>query len=266
LRQVFNFNNKSAKFIPAQRRDTIAKLQIFKRLYCNPMITTIAFDADDTLWHNERIFLDAKVKLKSLLAEYQTESWIDRHLDKAETHNIKHFGYGVKAFTLSMIETACELSDGKITGSEILEIIGFARIMLATSIELLDGVKETIHELSHKYRMMLVTKGDLFDQETKLARSGLGDYFEIVEVVANKDKATYKKLLLRHKINPKDFVMVGNSLRSDILPVLEVGGKAVHIPYETEWFHEAVSAAELHGKEFTTIEKISDLKNWLKGF
>jgi putative hydrolase of the HAD superfamily len=228
------------------------------------MITAIAFDADDALWHNERIFLEAKDKLKTLLCNYRDADWIEKHLDETESHNIKHFGYGIKAFTLSMIETACELSGGKISGSEILEIIGFARAMLATPIDLLGGVSETISELSREYRLILITKGDLFDQETKLARSGLGDYFDIVEVVANKDKTTYEKLLLRHKINVAEFVMIGNSLRSDILPVLEIGGKAVHIPYETEWFHEAVSAAELRGKKFTTLAEISDLKDWLK--
>jgi putative hydrolase of the HAD superfamily len=228
------------------------------------MITTIAFDADDTLWHNERIFLDAKDKLKTLLSKYQDSDSIDRLLDETETHNIKHFGYGVKAFTLSMIETACQLSDGKINGLEILEIITFARTMLATPITLLDGVETTIHDLQGKYRIMLITKGDLFDQETKLARSGLGDYFDIVEVVANKDRSTYEKLLLRHKIDANKFVMVGNSLRSDILPVLEVGGKAVHIAYETEWFHESVTDEELHGKVFTTLDNLSDLGDWLK--
>jgi putative hydrolase of the HAD superfamily len=230
------------------------------------MITTIAFDADDTLWHNERIFLDAKQKLFSLLSNYHDADWINQRLDDTESHNIKHFGYGVKAFTLSMIETACELTEGRITGNEIAEIIGFARTMLATPIDLLDGVKDTIHELSHKYRLILITKGDLFDQETKLARSGLGDYFEVVEVVANKDKSTYEKLFLRHKIDVNEVVMVGNSLRSDILPVLECGGKAVHIPYETEWFHEAVSADELLGKEFTTLENIAEIINWLNNF
>jgi putative hydrolase of the HAD superfamily len=230
------------------------------------MITTIAFDADDTLWHNERIFLDTKVKLKSLLAKYQDETWIDKHLDEVETYNIQHFGYGVKAFTLSMIETACELSEGRITGKEINEIIGFARIMLASPIELLEGVSDAIQDLQDKYRIMLITKGDLFDQETKLARSGLGGYFDIVEIVANKDKSIYEKLLSRHKIDANEFVMVGNSLRSDILPVVECGGKAVHIPYETEWFHEAVSAKELRGKKFAKLDKISDLGEWLKGF
>jgi putative hydrolase of the HAD superfamily len=223
------------------------------------MITTIAFDADDTLWHNERIFLDAKEKLFSLLSNYHDADWINQRLDETESRNIRHFGYGIKAFTLSMIETSCELSEGRITGLEVIEIIGFARTMLASPIDLLDGVKETTHELSHEYRLMLITKGDLFDQETKLARSGLGDYFEIVEVVANKDKATYEKLLLRHKIDVNEFLMIGNSLRSDILPVLECGGKAVHIPYETEWFHEAVSDDELVGKDFITLENIGDL-------
>lgn len=228
------------------------------------MIKTIAFDADDTLWHNERIFLEAKEKLKALLSNYHDAVWIENRLDETESKNIKQFGYGVKPFTLSMIQTACELSEGRITGSEILEIIGFARKMLASPIELLDCVKETIHELSHQYILHIITKGDLFDQETKLARSGLGDFFAVVEVVADKNKSTYEKLFLRHQIKAKEFVMIGNSLRSDILPVLEVGGKAVHIPYETEWFHEAVSAEDLHGKEFMTLDKISDLPALLK--
>jgi putative hydrolase of the HAD superfamily len=227
------------------------------------MITTIAFDADDTLWHNERIFLESKEKLKSLLAKYHDENWIEAHLDETESKNIGHFGYGIKAFTLSMIETACELSEGRITGLEIQQIVNIAREMLASPIELLESVKETIHELSPKYRLILITKGDLFDQETKLARSGLGEYFDIVEIVAKKDKATYEKLFARHKINPIELVMIGNSLKSDILPVLECGAKAVHIKYETEWFHEKVTDEELQGKEFISIDKMCELKDWL---
>jgi len=230
------------------------------------MIKTIAFDADDTLWHNERIFLSTKEKFASLLAEYHDYNYIERHLDATETKNIKHFGYGIKGFTLSMVETACELTEGRISGDKIKEIINFAKEMLASPIEVLEGVRETIEELSKEYELFLITKGDLLDQEAKLARSGLGDYFKAFEIVPNKNPKTYKYVLRRHQINADEFVMVGNSLRSDILPVLEIGAKAVFIPYETEWFHEKVSDEELIGKDFGRIEKMNDLINWLKNF
>lgn len=228
------------------------------------MITTIAFDADDTLWHNERIFLSTKDKFTALLAEYQDKNWIEQHLDETETENIKHFGYGVKGFTLSMIETACELSEGRITGDKIKQIIGFAKEMLASPIEVLDGVKETIEELSGEYRLMCITKGDLLDQEAKLARSGLGDYFDALEIVPRKIAQTYQTILTKHNISKNDFVMVGNSLKSDILPVVEIGARAVFVPYESEWFHEAVTDEELEGKEFARIEQFSDLPVWIK--
>jgi putative hydrolase of the HAD superfamily len=228
------------------------------------MITTIAFDADDTLWHNERIFNSAKDKYKRLLSEYHDENWIEQRLDEAEIRNIQHFGYGVKGFTLSMIETACDLTEGRITGDKIKEIIGIAREMLAWPIELLEGVEETVRELSRNYRLMMITKGDLLDQEAKLARSGLGDYFDAFEIVPRKDKKIYKYILRRHQLRPEEFVMVGNSLKSDILPVLEVGARAVHVPYETEWFHERVSDEELQGKDFASIEKMNELLDWLK--
>jgi putative hydrolase of the HAD superfamily len=228
------------------------------------MITTIAFDADDTLWHNERIFLDAKGKYQRLLSAYHDENWIGKRLDEAETRNIRHFGYGIKGFTLSMIETACELTEGRITGKEILQIIGFAREMLASPIELLEGVSDTIRELSNQYNLMVITKGDLFDQESKLARSGLGDHFNAFEIVPRKDAKIYKYVMRRHQIRPDEFLMVGNSLKSDILPVLEAGAQAVYIPYETEWFHEKVSEEELKDKDFVQIEKMSELADWLR--
>jgi putative hydrolase of the HAD superfamily len=223
------------------------------------MITTIAFDADDTLWHNERIFLDAKGKYQRLLSAYHDESWIGERLDEAETRNIKHFGYGIKGFTLSMIETACELTENRITGREIQQIITFAREMLASPIELLEGVSETIRELSKQYNLMVITKGDLFDQEAKLARSGIGDHFGAFEIVPRKDAKIYKYVMRRHGISAGEFMMVGNSLKSDILPVLEAGARAVYIPYETEWFHEKVSDEELKDKDFVRIEKMSEL-------
>ena len=230
------------------------------------MIKTIAFDADDTLWHNERIFLSAKGKYKKLLSKYHDEPWIEARLDKTEMKNIKHFGYGVKGFTLSMIETAVELTEGRVSGSEIGDIIGYAKEMLASPIEVLDGVRETIEELSVSYRIMLISKGDLFDQESKLARSGLGDFFDEIEIVTQKNRKVYENITFKHEIQVESFVMVGNSLKSDILPVLELGSHAVHIPYETEWFHEAVEKEALIGKDFTELKNIRSLTQWVSGF
>ncbi len=228
------------------------------------MIKTIAFDADDTLWHTERIFINTKEKYAALLADYHDYVYIERHLDATETKNIQHFGYGVKGFTLSMIETACELTEGRITGDKIKQIIALAKEMLAAPIDVLEGVRETIVELSKNYRLMVITKGDLLDQETKLARSGLGDYFDAFEIVPRKDAKIYKYVMRRHEIAPEEFLMVGNSLRSDILPVIEAGAKAVFVPYETEWFHERVSDEELVGNHFGRIETMLELPAWLK--
>ncbi len=227
------------------------------------MITTIAFDADDTLWHTERIFISTKSKYTALLAEFADKDFIEQHLDETETGNIKHFGYGIKGFTLSMIETACELTEGRITGDKIKEIIGLAKEMLAAPIDVLEGVRETIEELSKNYRLMVITKGDLLDQETKLARSGLGDYFDGFEIVPRKDAKIYKYVMRRHALSPEEFLMVGNSLKSDILPVLEAGAQAVFVPYETEWFHEKVTDEELEGKNFGRIETMRELPKWL---
>jgi putative hydrolase of the HAD superfamily len=228
------------------------------------MIKTIAFDADDTLWHNERIFLSVKDKYTELLSEYHSKDWIERHLDETETNNIKHFGYGVKGFTLSMIETACVLTEGRVTGDKIKQIIGFAKEMLASPIDLLEGVKDTVHELSNRFDLLLITKGDLLDQEAKLARSGIGEYFKSVEIVSHKNAITYKNILNRYQIPAEEFVMVGNSLKSDILPVLEIGAKAVHVEYESEWVHEKVAESDLDGKEFVRLKQINEIITWLE--
>jgi len=227
------------------------------------MIKTIAFDADDTLWHTERIFISTKERYAALLADYHDYNYIERHLDVTETKNIQHFGYGIKGFTLSMIETACELTEGRITGDKIKEIINLAKEMLAAPIEVLEGVRETIEELSKDYRLMVITKGDLLDQETKLARSGLGDFFDGFEIVPRKDAKIYKYVMRRHNLSAEEFLMVGNSLKSDILPVLEAGAQAVFVPYETEWFHERVTDEELIGKNFGRVETMRELPAWL---
>lgn len=204
-------------------------------------IDVIAFDADDTLWHNESLFTLTQAKFKQLLAAYHSDEWIETKLNETERRNIEHFGYGIKGFTLSMIETAIELTEGRISGAEIQEIIGYARAMLEAPVELLDGVGQTISRLASEYQLMLITKGDLFDQESKIARSGLGDYFSRVEIVSEKNASVYRAIIARHRFDPQRFLMVGNSIKSDILPAIEAGARAVYVPYHLTWVHERVT-------------------------
>ena len=201
-------------------------------------IEVIAFDADDTLWHNERYYVEAQIRFTQLLSHYHKPEWINERLYQTETDNIQHFGYGIKAFALSMIETAVELTEGRISGKDIQVLIDLAKEMLGAAVQLLDHIAETIPQLAKDYRLMVITKGDLLDQETKIARSGLGQYFQYIEVVSQKNQTSYERILKRYSITPERFLMIGNSLRSDILPILELGGNAVYIPYETTWLHE----------------------------
>lgn len=224
----------------------------------------VALDADDTLWHNDRLFGAAQERFQELLGRYHDAEWIDARLYETEKRNLRLFGYGVKGFTLSMIETAIELSEGRITGAEIQEILGLGLEMLRAPVELLEGVQETVVELANEYPLMLLTKGDLFDQESKLARSGLGDHFSAIEIVSEKDARTYAAVMARHRVEPTGFVMVGDSLRSDVLPVLEAGGTAAHLPYRTTWVHERVSEEALLGKEFAQLRSFCELPEWLK--
>jgi putative hydrolase of the HAD superfamily len=198
----------------------------------------IALDADDTLWHNERLYINAQARFVQLLARYHSPEWINARLYQTETRNLQHFGYGVKAFALSMIETAIELTEGRISGKDIQTLIDTAKEMLSADVELLEHAAETVSHLAATYSLMLITKGDLLDQERKIARSGLGPYFRYIEVVSDKTRLGYERLLREHSVAPERFLMVGNSLRSDILPILELGGVAVYIPYATTWTHE----------------------------
>jgi putative hydrolase of the HAD superfamily len=225
----------------------------------------VALDADDTLWHNEPLFTAAQERFRALLGQYHDTEWIDARLYETESRNLRLFGYGVKGFTLSMIETAIELTEGRIAGAEIQEILDMGLEMLRAPIELLEGVQEAVAELADRYSLMLLTKGDLFDQESKLARSGLGDHFSAIEIVSEKDSRTYAAVMHRRGIQPAQFVMVGDSLRSDVLPVLEAGGAAVHIPYRTTWVHERVSGEALLGKEFARLRSFRELPGWLRG-
>jgi len=227
------------------------------------MVDLIAFDADDTLWHNEPIFQATETQFAQLLSTYHPPEWVRERLFATEMKNLGHFGYGIKGFILSMIETALDLTESRIGGAEVRRIVEWGHDMLGQPVQLLDGVRETVEALSGRYRLMLLTKGDLFDQESKLARSGLGEFFSAVEIVSTKNASTYRTIMMRHAIVPDRFVMVGNSLRSDVLPALEAGALAVHIPYEMTWAHEHLDEETLAGKEFAVLERITALPEWL---
>lgn len=227
------------------------------------MFDVIAFDADDTLWHNEPIYRGTQRLVIEILAQYHDPNEIEGRMYQTEIRNLEHYGYGIKGFTLSMIETAIELTEGRITGQEIERILQLTREMFRAPVDLLEGVWETIASLGGDHSLMLITKGDLFEQEGKIARSGLADFFDRIEIVPVKTRRTYESLVSKHKIDPARFLMVGNSIRSDVLPVIEMGGKAVHIPYETTWEHELVSVEELAGKEYFKLSSIGDLPGLL---
>ncbi len=203
------------------------------------MIEFVGFDGDDTLWHHESLFSDAQERFRALLAGYAPPESIDERLLATEKRNLEIFGYGIKGFTLSMIETAIELSGARVGSAEIQALIDLGKEMLAHPVELLPGVDEVLRKMSERWRLVLVTKGDLFDQESKIARSGLAGHFWRVEIVSEKDPQTLSRLLARNSIEPGRFVMVGNSVRSDVMPALAVGARAVHIPYHITWSHEA---------------------------
>ncbi|PYF84840.1 MULTISPECIES: HAD family hydrolase [Marinomonas] len=230
----------------------------------NHQIQTIAFDADDTLWRNEDIFINAQSDFISLLLPYHDEAYVRSHLAAVQIKNLEHFGYGIKGFTLSMIETAIELTEGRITGTEIHQIIELAKRMLASPVELLPGIKKVLSELKGQFNLFVITKGDLLDQESKLARSGIADYFDAIEIVSDKNSEAYEQILKRHQISADNFLMIGNSLKSDILPVLDLGARAIHVPYHSTWEHEEVSDETLlQYPQLISLTNISQLMSWL---
>ncbi|MBM6550027.1 HAD family hydrolase [Marinomonas ostreistagni] len=229
-----------------------------------PQLKTIAFDADDTLWRNEDLFHSSQDYFVQMLEKYHSKEYILEHLNSIQIANLSNFGYGIKGFTLSMIETAISLTEGRITGYEIHEIITLAKQMVASPVELLPGVEELLQSLQGRCQLMVITKGDLLDQEGKLARSGLAQYFDLYEVVSNKKESNYQRLFERLQLKPSETLMIGNSLRSDILPVLNVGGHALHIPYHTTWSHEQVTQAELDAYQpIATVRSAEDVLSWL---
>ena len=223
-------------------------------------VKTIAFDADDTLWMNETIFVNSEEEIKKILHKYVPESHaFDEKLLEFERKNLRLFGYGIKGFLLSVIETCIELSEGLVTGADIQRIIDLGKEMLEHPVHILEGVEDTVRQLDDYYRMMVITKGDLFDQENKMARSGLGELFPMVEIVSEKNTETYRALFDRNQIDPTEVLMIGNSLKSDILPVLELGAQAVHIPFATTWALEEVSPEQLEGQQYYTAENIREV-------
>ena len=220
------------------------------------MELVIGLDGDDTLWRNEEFFEVSQEAFRRLVAPYLGRPRdIDAELAARERQNLELFGYGVKGFVLSSIETAIEVTEGRIDAAGIQQIIDIGKAMLREPTQLLDGVEETVRWLAEHYPLILVTKGDLMNQEQKVARSGLADLFHGVEIVSEKDPATYRRVLQRHRVDPACFVMVGNSVKSDILPVLEIGGRAVHVPAELTWVHEVAD----HDGSVPTISNLREL-------
>ena len=227
------------------------------------MFEVIAFDADDTLWQNERNYRRVQAKFAQLFADHHSPEWVDARLFETESRNMEQYGYGIKAFTLSMIETAIALTDGAVSGAEIQVILELAKGMLAAEVELLAGVAKAVPLLAERCPLMIITKGDLLDQEAKFRRSGLAPYFRHLEVVSHKSRDTYEQILRSHGLSPQRFLMVGNSLRSDILPILELGGSAVYIPHDTTWLHEVADPPPSGHPGYYTLERFDLLPGWL---
>ena len=223
-----------------------------------PTITTIAFDADDTLWQNEQFFRLTEQRFADLLRDYTDAPDLNDRLIAAVTRNLQYYGFGMKGFALSMVETALEVTDHRVPGRVIAEILAAGRELLTYPIETLPYVDQALDQLQETHRLILVTKGDIFDQERKLAASGLADYFAAIEIVADKTPATYARIFERHTEGAGHTVMVGNSLRSDILPPLAAGGFAVYVPHELTWSYEHADEPE-NEPRYARVDHIGQL-------
>ena len=212
------------------------------------MLTTICFDADDTLWHNERFFHLTQTRFTELLADYAEKEDLEARLLDAERRNIQHYGFGIKGFTLSMIETACQITNNRVPGSVIADLIEAGQDMLRHPIELLPGVEEALGTLAETHRLLVITKGDLLDQERKIAQSGLGDVFDGVEIVSEKSAEVYRGIFTGRGLDVDKSLMAGNSLKSDVNPMIEAGGWGVYVPHGLEWALEAAEAPVQHNR------------------
>ncbi|MDP9077514.1 MAG: HAD family hydrolase [Bacteroidota bacterium] len=225
-------------------------------------LKVIAFDADDTLWVNEPYFRHTEEQFYQLLGGYSTQHELERELLKTEIENLTLYGYGIKGFILSMIETALRITSNTITTDVIDQILELGKQMLNQPIELLDGVEDVLNALKDKYRLVVATKGDLLDQERKLRKSGVSHYFHHIEIMSEKDDANYLKLIRHLDVKPEELMMVGNSLKSDILPVLNVGGHGVHVPYHITWAHEQIEHS-IENDNFKSVFRIKDILEFL---
>jgi putative hydrolase of the HAD superfamily len=221
-------------------------------------IQVIAFDADDTLWVNEPLFQETEHRFCELLENFLPQHTVSRELLAVEIDNMRLYGFGVKSFILSMIETAIKITDGNIKTRDIEKIIQLGKELLDKPVELIDGIEDVLKALQGKYRLVMATKGDLLDQERKLIKSGLSSYFHHIEIVSDKQEAEYRKLIKHLDIQPEQFLMIGNSLKSDILPVLNIGGYGFHVPYHTTWAYERIENTVEHPKfrELATIKEV----------
>ena len=229
-----------------------------------PRFEIIGFDADDTLWHNEKLYVAAQSRYRQVMEPYSLPDNTDRELHLTEMRNLDLFGYGIKGFALSMMETAVDLSTGRLTGADVREILDITRTLLCAEVELLDHAAETVTVLAETRALVLITKGDLRDQESKIRRSGLARHFRKVEILSNKRTEDYAALLARHHIAPSQFLMVGNSLRSDIWPVLELGGSAVYVPHDFTWAHEEAPLPPSDHDRYYAIEHLGLLPGLLE--
>ncbi|NMH28283.1 HAD family hydrolase [Flavobacterium silvaticum] len=221
-------------------------------------IKVIAFDADDTLWVNEPYFEQTEKQFLILMQDYLSHQGLSQELFRIEIENLRLYGYGIKGYILSMIEAAIKISEGTLNIAAIEKILDLGKELLQKPIELLDGTEQTLQRLHSNYKLVVATKGDLLDQRRKLHNSGLGKYFHHIEVMSDKQEADYSDLVKRLDILPEEFYMIGNSLKSDVLPVLAIGGHSVHIPFHTTWLHERIDH-EVHHERFRTLDSISQV-------
>lgn len=228
-----------------------------------PAIQVVAFDADDTLWVNEPYFQEVERRFCALLEDYLPHHSVSQELFRIEMQNLPLYGYGVKAFMLSMVETALQVSAGTVPPAVIGQVLAYGKEMLDKPIALLDGVEAVLSALAPRYRLVVATKGDLLDQERKLKKSGLEGYFHHIEIMSDKKEADYLKLIRHLDIEPSAFMMIGNSLKSDVLPVLNIGGHGVHVPYHTTWVHETIDVNIAHPL-FRQAAHISAVLDWME--
>ncbi|NOQ38733.1 MAG: HAD hydrolase-like protein [Anaerolineales bacterium] len=223
------------------------------------MFDWIAFDADDTLWKNEEEYLHGRQVFLQILADYDINQDALDKVDEFEVENIQYYGYGVMSFALSMIEMAIELTGERIHPGDIRKLLNLAKAMLTAEVEVFDGVRQLLKEISKEYPLMLITKGDLFHQQRKLEASGLAEFFQAVEVVSDKTPEIYREILKRHQISPHRFIMVGNSLRSDVIPVLNLGAWAIYLSDHLTWSHEDDPLAEISQDRYREVKEISQV-------